>query len=607
MPPKPRPNLAEILQSEIPPDTGSPDPLSFDALSSDGEADSDSSPPPRPLTGRRIRAPRPGESDEEWSPPTNRQASVGQILSQSPDEAEEDSPSALPAHRQSIVGAGAGGKLDFAAASWDSDTEEAAAPAAMPHADSLPKIPRTPSPDVQNLFGVFPAPSPPESQDDIRALIPPLRVPPPPRAWHSADGVGAALLPIRDDPSFPPELQDAETTLASQIASAMSDPGDEGLASATFQTLLDAFLIPRLKGHDSNGHRVRIHQYSQFAARRGQSQSATARKLARHDSNLLAQRYRLDREDAERIDAVARRRVPDMTCMATFDEKVLSPDRLSYRLESHRGPKLSITEIKSFVWFGNSDALHQALSAAVLKAHRQNYVAAQFVFAEDERLNQLASFVGVGPVWLYAEWYRSQYPDLHGMPSPRNNAEFLRHTEREALMTPDGKTAGRRRARKRPRVDSPESEDELELEQHNWADYQPDSDPPVTTPTTRGGPNTRAVVREPVPSGSDAQLPEIGVRPWTLPDHIREIFTRRGPDERPKPGAPNKLRHIYVLDPDGRTYEAFDAIVERIREVYSESNEECPEEYRIVFDEDPYAAGSCPATVAKKNGEAGGA
>ncbi|KAM5536337.1 hypothetical protein V8D89_009989 [Ganoderma adspersum] len=602
--------------------TSSPDPLGLDATDSYGEADSDPSPPPRALTGRRIvrQPPPPSQPDDEWSPQTSRLVGAGRNLARSPENEEEDSPGALPVHQTSNADVDVRGKLDFGAVSSDSDTETTTS-AARPHPASIPGIPRAPSPDASNLFWELdedvpseppqsssrpassPEPSQPElmsspesAEDEDVPLIPPLPVPPPPRVWLSDDGVGAVFVPIRDDLAFPPELQDAESTMASQIASAMNDPRDEGLGSATFQTLLDTFLLPRLKGHNSEGHRVKVHQYSQFAARRGQEQGVVEKNVVQN-SDALARMYKLDKDDAAMLDAVARRRVPDMTCMATFEERILAPDGLSYRLESHRGPKLCITEIKSFAWSGGHDDLHQALATAVVKGHRQNYVAAQFVFLEDERLDQVASFVGVGPVWLYSEWSRSQYPDLYGMPSPRNKAELLRYQEREAEETPDGKKTARPlvRPRKRLRVDSPESEDALEQ-----PDMPVDDPQPVTPPPTRKGPNTRAVIRESDQSDVSYYLPEVGSKPWSVPAHIQEIFVRRRAGEKVM-GKPSDHPFLYVLDPDGRTYEAFDAIVERIRGWFT--SEKCPAEYRIIFEEDPYAGGSCPATMAKMRGE----
>ncbi|KAI1791755.1 hypothetical protein LXA43DRAFT_1082553 [Ganoderma leucocontextum] len=604
MPPKPHNFMRPPV---IHHDTGSPDPLDVigrpsTQSPSDSAAgvDSDPSPPDRAPKGKRVlrRLPHHGQSNEEWSPPTSRLVNRGQTLAQSPEhDEEEDFSGALPAHETSVADAGVGKKLDFEVVSSESDTEDALD--AMP-STNIPDVPRPVSPDVTALFGQLDedlsslphsrpvsAPEPetqPEeylSEDDDTPLIPPLPSPAPPRVWHSADGVGTVLVPVRDNSKFAADLQDAERTMASQIASALSNPCDEGLGSATFQTLLDTFLLPRLKGRNSKGERVRIHQYSQFAARRGQQQSATAREHAKKDLDALARMYKLDDEDAANLDAVAQRRVPDMTSMAIFEEEVYMQDGLSYRLASHRGPKLCITEIKSFNWSGDHGLLDHVLSVTVAKAHKQNYAAARFLFMEDERLDRVASFVGVGPVWLYGEWYRTHYPDLHGMPLPRNPTEVKRYKEREAVETPK-KTAEPGPSRKRPRVYSPESD---APEQPDVADADPAALP------VRGGPNTRGVVRS---GQSEVYLPQLGSIPWTVPEHIQEIFSRRRRGEivRPRPSGPLPLPYLYVLDPDGRTYEAFDAITERIRGWYTD--ELCHPEYKIIFDEDPYADGSCP-------------
>lgn len=264
-----------------------------------------------------MRQPPPrGQSDEEWSPPIRRPLNSGRFLEQSPESDEVDSSlGALPVHAIPVHDAGVsvGRKLDFEASG--SDTEDAAS-------DLIPRppiseLPRAVSPDLTSLFGVIDegpsslppgsslplgsslppgsspepgsSPSSPEpeiqseqssTEEEDKPLIPPLPSPPLPCVWHVGDGIGEVLVPARDDSKFPFELQEAERTMAAQIASALSDPQDEGLGSATFQTLLDAFLLPRLKGRNSKGHRVKIHQYSQLAARRRQLQSETARSIS---------------------------------------------------------------------------------------------------------------------------------------------------------------------------------------------------------------------------------------------------------------------------------------------------------------------------------------
>ncbi len=264
------------------------------------------------------------------------------------------------------------------------------------------------------------------------------------------------------------------------------------------------------------------------------------------------------------------------------------PDAQTYRLIAHRGPKMCITEIKSFNWGGEPGFLNHALALAVDKAHKQNYVAAQFLFIEDEHLKHVASFVGVGPVWLYGEWHRTQYPDLYGMPLPRNPAEVRRYTEREAEESPKQ----RRRLRKRLRVDSSEDNDS-EQPDDAQAVADPDPAPPVhTRPRTRARGALQRRSEEP-----ELYLPTLDNIPWSVPDHIEEIFSRGRPGEivRPKKRGPGPLPYLYVLDLDGRTYEAFDAITERIRGWHTD--EECHQDYRITFDEDPYAGGSCPGTT----------
>ncbi|KAM5536506.1 hypothetical protein V8D89_009783, partial [Ganoderma adspersum] len=235
------------------------------------------------------------------------------------------------------------------------------------------------------------------------------------------------------------------------------------------------------------------------------------------------------------LEALAKRRVPDMTAMSKSE---VVPGGVNYRLESRRGPKMCITEIKSFNRSGGHDILDHVLSIAVLKAHRQNYVVAQFLFAEDDQLHHVASFVGVGPVWfkLYGECHRTLYLDVHGMQLPRDAAEARRYREPPAQETP--KKAGP--SRKRPRtVYSPE--EQVDHEQ-GVADSEP------VAPPVRQGPNTRAVKRS---QDTGSYLTGFGFGPWTAPDNIQEIFTHRPVGERvqvkPRDVLSSPLPYIYVL------------------------------------------------------------
>ncbi len=105
--------------------------------------------------------------------------------------------------------------------------------------------------------------------------------------------------------------------------------------------------------------------------------------------------------------AVKERRVPDMTCMAMFEKRVAIPNSSFYQQVSRKGPKICITEIKSFDWSGGeSKSLGSVLESSMSKAHYQNYVAAQYVFREDEHLQRIGSFAGTGQVWAFSQFCR---------------------------------------------------------------------------------------------------------------------------------------------------------------------------------------------------------
>ncbi len=71
---------------------------------------------------------------------------------------------------------------------------------------------------------------------------------------------------------------------------------------------------------------------------------------------------------------------------------------------------------------------------------------------------------------------------------------------------------------------------------------------------------------------------------------LEEIFRRH---EDPKVKS-SKVSFLNILEPDGRTYEAFDVIVERMRGWCGPSGENTDPDHQLEFDPDPYEHGSCP-------------
>ncbi|PIL37546.1 hypothetical protein GSI_01240 [Ganoderma sinense ZZ0214-1] len=443
-----------------------------------------------------------------------------------------------------------------------------------PHDERRARPPRPDSPDGE-AFVFMNRPSPKSSaarpEDSASSSQPrpastkrsAAQAVPLPTLVSSVSNTGTVLLPIRSEPEYPQALQDAERELASQIAAALTSPNDEGLNSETFYTLLELFLLPRLSGRNIKGERFKIHQYSQLHAvaaafptqPNGPSRSAPKKRKVPDQK----EKPDPDPNTEKHITAVKQRRVPDMTCMAMFEKLEKVPDMPFYKQVSRKGPKICITEIKSLGnWSGSSQkALRQAVGSFLSKAHYQNYVAAQFLFREDKHLQRVGSFAGTAHGWSFSEFCRWQYPLLYEMPLPLTEKEAFEWDESEARNTPrkpKGKKA--KQSSKRPGA----------VEDKEYPKYL----------------------------GQYPNMPPEG-------SELEKIFRRYEPKPN-KAGRPD-ISFLNILEPDGRTYEAFDVIVESMRSWYGPSKDNSDPDHQFEFDPDPYEGGSCPATVAKKRRE----
>ncbi|PIL37549.1 hypothetical protein GSI_01243 [Ganoderma sinense ZZ0214-1] len=483
--------------------------------------------------------------------------------SPSPDEVD-DSPAIRRPWGRFTEGAGPSRlhQPSSAAADSGSDLDDT-----LPHAFEVGSSPHTPEPGADGGFFTLTALDSALSPSTSEASLPA------PDPVSHIDGVGAVVVPFRSEPEFPRPLREAEETLAAQIAAALTNPKDEGLNSETFQTLLEEFLFPRIgAGCNSNNERFKIHQYSQLHA-----VSCTFKEPPLPIPSGPGKRKRSDVPPtdpdpgmAEILTAVKERRVPDMTSLAMFEDRVPIQGSRAYQLKARKGPKMCITEIKSFDWLDDPDLLIFSLRAVFAKAHYQNYVAAQYLFREDEHLRHVGSFIGAGFAWSFGEFHRSQYPLLYEQPLPITEQEAEDWEESLAVNSPRRKRKKTTRSSKRDGSAYEEDEEDEEEVYAKALGHCPRM-PPENTP-----------------------LEEI-FRRFEPPDEeldIIQLINRR------------KVALIPILDIHGRTYEAFDVIVERMRGWYAPSKKNTDPDHQLVFDADPYERGTCPATVARKRREA---
>ncbi|KAI1795066.1 hypothetical protein LXA43DRAFT_993323 [Ganoderma leucocontextum] len=449
-------------------------------------------------------------------------------------------------------------QLRFETVSPKDDPESTASSSTSLHDDVRARSPRPDSPDGE-VFTMLHFDSDEPSPGEFEGSIPPTEP-----VFH-LDNTGAVLVPTRSEPEYPQALQDAEAKLASQIAAALTNPGDEGLNSETFYTLVETFLFPRLTGRNSKKERYKLHQYSQLHAVAASFQNQlddpppSVSKKRKHKGSDGSDP---DPNTEKHITAVKQRRVPDMTSMAMFEKKLSIPDSPFYQLVTRKGPKICITEIKSFDWSGSDQAtLHNSLTTSMSKAHYQNYVAAQYLFREDKHLCRVGSFAGTGHVWSFSEFCRWHYPLLYEQPLPLTEEQVIQWKESDAVKSP-------RKPKKKAKRSSG-SKGPGKVEEKEYPRFLGDfpNMPPEGTP-------------------------------------LEEIF-RRHEQPKGKQVGRRKVSFLHILDPDGRTYEAFDVIVESMRGWYvgSEENTDSDHHWQLEFDDDPYERGSCPATVARKRRE----
>ncbi|KAI0806991.1 hypothetical protein C8Q74DRAFT_27528 [Fomes fomentarius] len=130
--------------------------------------------------------------------------------------------------------------------------------------------------------------------------------------------------------------------MAGQIARALHHPSNEGLHSATFDTLIRECLLPRLAGKDIRGNPFAIGHYSQLAILK---LSETAPLSKAHQVRLQA--IDPDVDTARRIKAFQERRLPDFSSLIFFKEKKIVAKGRLCRVKTYLGPQFSITEVKS--------------------------------------------------------------------------------------------------------------------------------------------------------------------------------------------------------------------------------------------------------------------
>ncbi|KAI0754823.1 hypothetical protein C8Q80DRAFT_391726 [Daedaleopsis nitida] len=264
--------------------------------------------------------------------------------------------------------------------------------------------------------------------------------------------------------------------------------------------------------------------------------------------------------DQNRCIAAKDRRLPDMTSMVFFKTIKVAMDGKQYLLKTQSGPKLVMTEVKSFGFKANEE-LDTTLRFVLRKAHLQNETAAMWLFFEYEKLQKVASFVGVGPAWSYGEFGRFGYHDLRGKPWSNTPGEVKDFEEREYL---DAHRKERKRPSKKRRRHSNSTERASYTDSsYDDAEYQPQTEPSshsINNAITAadGGENDHRI---PPTLGSHAPLPAAALAP---------IF--------------GGSVFLYILNREGRTRKAFDTIVERIRGWYSDRDDD----YKLTFDADPH-------------------
>ncbi|KAI0793555.1 hypothetical protein C8Q74DRAFT_1243056 [Fomes fomentarius] len=247
-----------------------------------------------------------------------------------------------------------------------------------------------------------------------------------------------------------------------------------------------------------------------------------------------------------------------MTSMVFFKRtKRVGARGRRYLLTTKIGPKLAITEVKSFKLKDEDSDLDNVLDTVLEKAHVQNERAAMWLFGEDNKLQQIASFVGAGPAWSYGEFDRMWYHDVHGQTWPKTAREVEEFEDRDILKM--HRKERKRRPLKKRKVARSDSFGDSEFDN---ADYEPDSDPSSDSvdnaPTMDGGVNDHRIAAE---LGAHTRLPA---------PILAELFGDR--------------TFLYILDEEGRTRQAFDIIVDRIRGWYKDRTDE----YRLNFDADPH-------------------